>query len=214
MAQAAAKLTYPSTTPINDTRTLMLMASALGLRDKYTHAHAHRVAHYSRRLAIRAGLSMHEVTQVTMGGMLHDLGKLALSDRIFSDQKAAYSKEMLTELQNHPLIGAALLKKVACGRSIYDAVLYHHERINGKGYPFRIKGDAIPLSAKIVSVADCFDAMTTDRPYQKRKSCEAAFSMLECVAGTSLPADLVSLFVNDVRRNGMAHNIGIFGKTG
>ena len=69
MAQAAETLTSPATFPFNDTRTLMLMASALGLRDKYTHAHAHRVAHYSKRLAIRAGLPMHDVMQVAMGGM-------------------------------------------------------------------------------------------------------------------------------------------------
>ena len=190
----------------NDTRTLMRMTYALGLRDKYTHAHAHRVAHYSKRLAIRAGLPMHDVMQVAMGGMLHDVGKLALSDRIFSDQKAAYSQEMLMEVRNHPLIGAYLLKKVSCGRLISDAVLFHHERINGTGYPFGIKGNAIPLSARIVSVADCFDAITTDRPYQKRKSCQAAFSVLESVAGTSLAADLVSLFVDEIRGNGMVHH--------
>lgn len=192
----------------NDTRTLMLMTYALGLRDKYTHAHAHRVAAYSKRLAMRVGLSMREVMQVSMGGMLHDVGKLALSDRIFSNQKASLSKEMLWEVRNHPLIGAALLKKVTCGQAISDAVLFHHERVDGHGYPYGIKGDAIPLSAKIVSIADCFDAITTDRPYQKRKSCDAAFSLLEDVAGTCFADDLISLFVDEIRCNGMASLIG------
>ncbi len=210
MAQAAERLTSSATLPINDTRTLMLMASALGLRDKYTHAHAYRVAHYSKRLAVRAGLHMHEVMQVAMGGMLHDLGKLALSDKIFSNQKADCSEEILWEVRNHTLIGAALLKKVTCGRSISDAVLFHHERINGQGYPFGLIGDAIPLSARIVSIADCFDAITTDRPYQKRQSCEAACAVLQNMAGISLSADLVDLFVDEIRNRGMAHQAGAY----
>jgi HD-GYP domain-containing protein (c-di-GMP phosphodiesterase class II) len=188
----------------NDTRSLLLMASALGLRDRYTHAHAHRVAAYSKRLAIRVGLSMQEVMQVTMGGMLHDVGKLVLSDRIFSNQKAALSEEMLWEVRNHPLIGAALLQKVTCGKAISDAVLFHHERMDGLGYPFGLKGDAIPLSAKIVSIADCFDAVTTDRPYQRRKSCKAAFSLLEEVAGTRYSGEMIPIFIDEIRCNGMA----------
>jgi HD-GYP domain-containing protein (c-di-GMP phosphodiesterase class II) len=188
----------------NDTRSLLLLASALGKKDSYTHAHAYRVAAYSKRLAIRADLSVQDVTQVTLGGMLHDLGKLALSDQIFSGQKAPLSGKMLWEVRNHPLIGAALLRKVTCGKAISDAVLFHHERMDGLGYPFGIKGDEIPLSAKIVSIADCFDAITTDRPYQRRKSCEAAFSLLEEVAGTYFADDLIPLFIDDIRSNGMA----------
>jgi HD-GYP domain-containing protein (c-di-GMP phosphodiesterase class II) len=209
MAQAAETLTVPVHTYGNDTRTLLLMTSALGLKDKYTHAHAHRVAAYSKRLAIRAGLPMQEVMQVTMGGMLHDIGKLALSDRIFSSQKAALSREMLWEVRNHPIIGAALLKNVTCGKVISNAVLFHHERMDGRGYPFGIKGDAIPLSAKIVSIADCFDAMTTDRPYQKRKDCNMAISMLEEASGKNFCRDLVALFIDEIRCEGMVDHSGV-----
>ena len=214
MAQAAETLTASNSFYGNDTRTLLMMASALGLKDKYTHAHAHRVAVYSKRLAMRAGLPMQEVMQITMGGMLHDVGKLALSDRIFSNQKAALSEEMLWEVRNHPIIGAALLKKVMCGKAVSDAVLFHHERIDGRGYPFGIKGDAIPLSARIVSIADCFDAITTDRPYQKRKSCDLAFSLLEEVSGTSFSRNLVSLFIDEVRCSGMVHHVGSYAMAG
>jgi HD-GYP domain-containing protein (c-di-GMP phosphodiesterase class II) len=206
MAQAAEALTVPAQINGNDIRALLLMASALGLKDKYTHAHAQRVAAYSKRLAIRAGLPMQEVMQVTMGGMLHDVGKLALSDQIFSNQKAALSQEMRWEVRNHPIIGAALLKKVTCGKAISDAVLFHHERMDGRGYPFGLKGHAIPLSAKIVSIADCFDAMTTDRPYQKRKQCNVAISMLNEASGTSFCQDLVALFVDEIRYKGMVHH--------
>ena len=82
-------------------------------------------------------------------------------------------------------------------------MLFHHERIDGSGYPFGIKGDAIPLSAKIVSIADCFDAITTDRPYQSRKSRNQAFEVLHESAGTYFSSDLVPLFIQDIQCNGM-----------
>jgi HD-GYP domain-containing protein (c-di-GMP phosphodiesterase class II) len=204
MGQAAETLTIPTWFHGNDTPALLLMASALGLKDRYTHAHAHRVAEYSKRLAIRAGLSMVEVLQVAMGGMLHDVGKLALSDQILSQNKTALTADMLEEVHNHPIIGAALLEEIACKKAISDAVLFHHERLDGSGYPFGLKGDEIPLSARIVSIADCFDAITTDRPYQRRKSCAVAQTLLMDGAGTSFAADLVLMFIKEIRNGGMA----------
>jgi len=190
----------------NSTTALLLMASALGLKDGYTYAHAQRVAEYAKRLAVRAGLSMEDVLQISMGGMLHDVGKLALSDQIFSNQSAVLTDDMMQEVHNHPLIGAALVGKITCGRAISDAVLFHHERIDGSGYPFGLKGDEIPLSARIVSIADCFDAITTDRPYQRRKSCKAAIALLNEGAGASFAPDLVPLFIDEIRINGMVRH--------
>lgn len=187
----------------NSTNALLLMASALGLKDGYTYAHAQRVAEYAKRLAVRAGLSMEQVLQISMGGMLHDVGKLALSDRIFSNKSPSLTDDMMQEVHNHPLIGAALVGKITCGRAISDAVLFHHERIDGSGYPFGLRDDEIPLSARIVSIADCFDAITTDRPYQRRKGCKAAIALLTEGAGTSFAPDLVPLFVDEIRINGM-----------
>ena len=204
MGHAAEKLTNPTWFYFgNDTRALLLMASALGLKDRYTHAHAHRVAEYAKRLAVRAGLSMVEVLQISMGGMLHDVGKLALSDQIFSYKNAALTDDMIVEVHNHPLIGAALLQRIACKKAISDAVLFHHERIDGSGYPFGLKGAEIPLSARIVSIADCFDAITTDRPYQRRKSRRHAFALLDEMAGRCLDEALVRLMIEDVRIHGM-----------
>ena len=190
----------------NNTHALLLMASALGLKDSYTYAHALRVAEYAKRLAVRAGLSMEQVLQISMGGMLHDVGKLALSDQIFSNQSAALTDDMMEEVHNHPLIGAALVRKITSRRAISDAVLFHHERIDGSGYPFGLKGDEIPLSARIVSIADCFDAITTDRPYQRRKSCKAAMALLAKGAGISFASDLVPLFKDEIRINGMVRH--------
>ena len=180
-----------------------MMASALGQRDSYTHAHAHRVCAYSRRLALRAKVGDKDLLDVTLGGMLHDVGKLAMSDRIFSNKQASLSKEMLGEVHSHPLIGAELLRQINCGREIIETVLYHHERIDGSGYPFGLVGDEIPLGARIVSVADCFDAITTDRPYQRRKTQSHALLILEEMAATCLDHALVTLMIQEIQAKGM-----------
>ncbi len=182
------------------------MAAAMGLKDRYTQAHAQRVAIYARRLALRLGVSEGEADLIALGGLLHDVGKLALSDRIFSNQKADLSSELIWEVKIHPVLGAAMLKRLNCSETICDVALCHHERIDGSGYPFGLKGDAIPLSARIVSVADCFDAITTDRPYQKRQSCNEAIIALSEMAGKHLSAGLVALFIDDIRRNGMVQD--------
>lgn len=208
MARAVETQTIPAYFKTEDTRSLLLLASALGLKDQYTHGHAHRVAAYAKRLALCLELPMDVVLQIAMGGMLHDVGKLALSDAIFSNADTALTEEMLLEVRNHTLLGAAMLKKAHCQGIIAEAVLFHHERIDGSGYPFGIHGEAIPLSARIVSIADCFDAITTDRPYQGRQSCEQAFKVLNESAGTYFSSDLVPLFIEEIQRNGMvyAHN--------
>lgn len=180
-----------------------MMAVALGRKDKYTQIHAQRVAAYAKRLASRMALSPTEIHRITLGGMLHDVGKLALSDRIFSNHQKNLSQKMWGEVRNHPLIGAALLEQINCRGTIRDIVLYHHERMDGSGYPFGLVGSQIPLSAKIVSVADCFDAITTDRPYQKRKGLGRALGILSEMAGTCLSADLVAILVKDIQCNGM-----------
>jgi HD-GYP domain-containing protein (c-di-GMP phosphodiesterase class II) len=184
-------------------RALYMMTAALGEKDSYTFAHAQRVAAYCRRIALGAGLSGADLHHITWGGLLHDVGKLGLSDRIFSNKQAALSKEMIGEVQTHPLIGSQMLRRIHCHRIIFEAVLLHHERIDGSGYPFGLVGDEIPLSARIVSVADCFDAITTDRPYQRRKTLAHALVILKEMAGKYLDSDLVGSLLQEIERSGM-----------
>jgi HD-GYP domain-containing protein (c-di-GMP phosphodiesterase class II) len=183
------------------------MASALGLKDRYTHGHAQRVSAYAKRFAMRLELPMHDVNQIAMGGMMHDVGKLAMSDLMFSTQATSLNEELLWEVHNHSLVGAAMLKQTQCSKTITDAVLFHHERIDGSGYPFGLKGTSIPLCARIVSIADCFDAITTDRPYQKRKSAQLAVTMLYECAGSFFDAELVPFFVHEIESNGMINGV-------
>lgn len=194
---------YPQALGSGDIPLFSILTAALGEKDYNTQLHAQRVAGYARRLAQRLGFGPKDVQEIEMGGMLHDMGKLALSDQVLRHRKTELTTEMWGEVYSHPLIGAAMIESSYGQGTIYDAVLYHHERLDGSGYPFGLKGDQIPISAQIVSVADCFDAITTDRPYQKRKSHSQAFHILKTMSDSFLNNDLVALLIEDIRQLGM-----------
>ena len=187
-----------------DFHLISVMTTALGKKDLYTHLHAQRVSVYARRLAHRLGSRKEDVKQIALGGMLHDVGKLALSDQLFSPQHVELTDELWDEVYTHPLIGAAIIENIYGKGVINDTVLYHHERLDGTGYPFGLCDGQIPLGARIVSTADCFDAITSDRPYQKRKSPDQAFRILEDMAHCALDPELVALLIEDVIELGMA----------
>ena len=184
-------------------RVLTELSRALGEKDRYTQAHGQRVAQYAMRLAHRLGFSLKEVRDVGIGGLFHDVGKLAMSDRIFTNREASLSTDLKREVHCHPLIGAALLKDIDFLSPVVDLVLFHHEREDGKGYPFGLTGGEIPPGAKIVSIADCFDAVTTDRPYQKRKSIRSAFDILRKGCRRYFCEAYVETFIEEIEENGI-----------
>ena len=186
-----------------DTRTLSIIDAALGSEDQYTQEHARRVALYAMRLARRIGLSARHTDQVGIGGLLHDVGKIGLSKRIFNNKNQQLEKELREEMQHHPHVGATFLESIGIVTPVLDYVHCHHERIDGSGYPRGLTAENIPLGAKIISVVDCFDAITTDRPYQKRKSRRQAFRILRQLSGRSLDAFLVETFIKEVQENGV-----------
>ena len=177
--------------------------SALADKDRYTQAHGHRVAVYAMRLALRMGLPRQMIRQVGVGGLFHDVGKLALSDRFFTEDQANLSNDLLQEVRCHPLIGAAFLKHIDVLDPIVDFVLFHHEREDGTGYPFGLKGKEIPPGAKIISIADCFDAVITDRPYQKGKSIESAYEILRKGCHHEYCEQYVEVFIEEIMENGI-----------
>ena len=183
---------------------LSAFAAALGIKDPYTQGHARRVAIYARRLAVRMGLSRAEVENIRLGGLLHDIGKIALSERILNNTHDRLSGDMLSEVQQHPGIGVAILKNYNIPPAVIDFVRYHHEKIDGSGYPYGLMSYQIPMGAKIIRVADCFDAITTDRPYQQRKSWIEALAILRQISGTDLSPVLVREFIADIKENGLA----------
>jgi HD-GYP domain-containing protein (c-di-GMP phosphodiesterase class II) len=135
--------------------------------------------------------------------MLHDVGKIGLSEQVFDNTTGRLCEKLQAEVRNHPYLGVLLLKDSDFPTDVLDYIYCHHERLDGSGYPCGLKADDIPLGAKIIAVADCFDAITTDRPYQKRKSCREAIALLHSMSGDTLCPDLVHAFVKGIQENGV-----------
>ena len=182
---------------------LAVISVALGLQDAYTQGHARRVAAYAERIALRIGLSAENAETIRIGGLLHDIGKIAFSPRLLNNTEGRLSAAMRAEIRRHPESGVHLLKALHVADAVIDGVRYHHERLDGSGYPYGLKAAEIPLSAKIISVADCFDALTTDRSYQKSRSQAQALTLMEQMAGGVLSPELVAVLVTDIRKNGV-----------
>lgn len=187
----------------NTIKTVASISKALAARDNYTVGHAERVSDYAVRLAKRVGMSEDEIESVKIAGILHDIGKINFSDKIFSNVDVNLTPDMHEEIKRHPEIAYQILKDLDfLGNSLYF-VYNHHERIDGKGYPQGLSDSEIPLGARIISVCDCFDAITTDRTYQKGRTLEDAISILRKISNTQLDADLVEQFIQEVSDNGM-----------
>lgn len=197
---------------------LSSIAAVLDRKDPYTREHARRVAIYARRLAERMGLNATAVENIRLGGWLHDVGKIGLSANVLNNTHNRLSDDMLAEVRLHPLMGVAVLRDFDIPASVIDFVLYHHEKLDGSGYPFGLINDQIPLGAKIIRIADCFDAITTDRPYQQRKSWIEALAILRQISGTDLDPQLVKAFIADVKEIGLvnlhAQSISLYSPSG
>jgi putative nucleotidyltransferase with HDIG domain len=187
----------------NITQTVIAVANALGARDRYTEGHACRVSVYSERLARRVGLAEEEVEQIRIGGMLHDIGKIGFTDRMFGSEDLRLNNGMFEEVRRHPDIGVDILKDLSFLGPVVDYVHHHHESLDGNGYPDGLRGDLIPLGARVISVADCFDAITSDRAYQKGRTMEEGFAILREISGKSLSPELVEGFIEEIQEGGM-----------
>ena len=183
---------------------LSTIGTVMGIKDPYTREHGRRVSIYARRLAERIGLNAAEVENIRLGGLLHDIGKIGLSAEILNNTQSRLPGDMLAEVRQHPQIGVAILKGFHFPGPVIEMVQYHHEKMDGTGYPFGLKSYQIPLGAKIIRVADCFDAITTDRPYQQRKNWIEALAILRQISGTDLSPELVDVFIADIKANGLA----------
>ncbi|HKQ51301.1 MAG TPA: HD domain-containing phosphohydrolase [Pyrinomonadaceae bacterium] len=174
--------------------TVRAFAAAIDCKDKYTQGHSERVGRYSEIIAREMGWSDDEVEGIAVAGYLHDVGKLVVERDIINAPYRIDAKQS-SELNRHPAAGYEILAPI--NHPYADIPLsarYHHERIDGRGYPEGLKGDEIPLAAKIVSVADSFDAMTTDRPYKRRRDLESVIDDLRRNSGKQFDASVVACF--------------------
>lgn len=184
-------------------KTLGVLAETLELRDPYTAGHSRRVATYSKQIALALGLSSREVDVIEYSALLHDIGKIGIPDAVLLKPGRLDERER-SVINHHPSLGASILSSITSMEDIVPCVLHHHERVDGTGYPDRLGGDAIPLGARIVAVADTFDAMTSDRPYRRGLSAEVALAEIERVAGVQLDATVVAAFGRLVRSGEVA----------
>jgi HD-GYP domain-containing protein (c-di-GMP phosphodiesterase class II) len=174
--------------------TVAAMANALAARDSYTEGHADRVGRIAGLIAEEMGLPKEEIEYVRLAGRLHDIGKIGFSDRLFLPHEGKNPKDVIREITRHPTTGAEILKDLDFLGPALTYIHCHHERPDGRGYPRHLKAPDIPLGARIVAVADGYDAMTTDRPYQKGRPPETALAILKELAGSHWDPGCVAAF--------------------
>jgi len=174
--------------------TFELLADAVDKRDPYTASHSFRVAAYAEKIAEEMGLPFEQKENIAIAGRVHDIGKIGISDTIL--QKPGKLTEIeYSKMKTHPKTGYEILSPLELYKGALSFVLYHHERMDGKGYPSGLTGQSIPLGARILAVADSFDAMTSNRPYRKAMSDDEAVKELMRNRGTQFDPEVVDAFI-------------------
>ncbi|MCH5163799.1 MAG: HD-GYP domain-containing protein [Clostridiales bacterium] len=170
-------------------QTLTTMANMIDAKDSYTEGHSRRVSTYAVQLAEAMGFSPEEVENIRKIALLHDIGKIGVPDGILN-KPGRLTDEEFNIMKGHSSIGGDIIKNIKTVPGLHDSVLYHHERYDGKGYPAGLKGEDIPYIARIIAVADAFDAMTSDRVYRTRLSNDQVLSELEKGSGSQFDPDI------------------------
>jgi HD-GYP domain-containing protein (c-di-GMP phosphodiesterase class II) len=166
------------------------LAAAIDGKDPYTRGHSERVMVYSQTIAELMAMPPDEVEKIRISALLHDVGKIGIEDRILR-KPAALTNDEFEKMKAHPSIGGTIMEENPEMAEYIPGMSMHHETMDGKGYPRGLKGEEIPMMARIVSVADCFDAMTTNRPYQKAMTFEVAIDRINTFIGTRYDENVV-----------------------
>ena len=173
----------------------VVILAAIDAKDEYTKGHSSSVSRYSEALARALNLPEKDVERIKLGALLHDIGKIGIPENVLR-KPSKLTDEEWEIMKQHPVIGAE--KVLRPNESLHDLipmVKYHHEHWDGTGYPERLKGEEIPLTARIVSVADAFHALISDRPYRKGLSLEKSLEILKCGSGIQWDKTLVRKFM-------------------
>jgi response regulator RpfG family c-di-GMP phosphodiesterase len=177
----------------NYLKTIRAFALAVEAKDEYTHGHSENVSKYTVMIATHLGLPSHEIEQFKYAGLLHDIGKIGISDRILT-KPGTLTPQEFNEIKKHPELGSKIIANVPFLKSLVPLVLHHHEFFGGGGYPHGIAGNEIPFGARILTVADSFEAMTSDRPYRKAMPEDVGLGILETQRGIQFDPDIVDAF--------------------
>lgn len=173
---------------------VLKMAESIDYRDTGTYEHSQRLAEMTGHVARALRLTPEHVAEAVLASRVHDLGKIGITNDILL-KPGALSREERTAMEEHPAIGAAILASFSAFQGSVDIVKHHHERWDGSGYPDRIKGDAIPLGSRIISVVDAFDSMTADRPYRRGMSVDDAVERLKNGIGSQFDPTVCATFI-------------------
>lgn len=174
--------------------TIRALAMAIEARDAYTRGHSERITHYALDIAQEMGLSSEETRIIQYGGRLHDIGKIGIPDAILG-KPARLSVSEMAEIKLHPGKGADMLEPIDFLKEAVPSVRHHHERFDGKGYPHSLAEDKIPFLARILTIADAFDAMTSKRPYREALSPEEAMEELKSNMGKQFDPEVTRVFL-------------------
>jgi putative nucleotidyltransferase with HDIG domain len=180
---------------------IRVMVETLGMRDRMTARHSAAVARFARATAAAAGLSAREQELVHTAGLLHDVGKFTFPDQTLTG--TSLTEQDWALIYSHPQRGADIIARVRGYQDVAEIVLCHHERIDGRGYPRNLSGDDIPVLARVLAVADCFDVMTARDSYRRPMTVPEAVGELRRVAGTQLDARLIEVFVGLIEGAGV-----------
>lgn len=180
--------------------TLEGWARALELRDKETEGHSRRVTELTWKIAKKFGVPKEDLTQIRYGALLHDIGKMGIPDDILH-KPGPLTDEEKKIVQKHPILAYNLLKQISFLQTALEIPYCHHEKWDGTGYPQKLKGEEIPLSARIFAVADVFDAITSDRPYQKAWPKTEAIEYIQKQSGAYFDPDVVEVFLSIIQRS-------------
>ncbi|MBW7851662.1 MAG: HD-GYP domain-containing protein [Rhodospirillales bacterium] len=186
---------------------LMIMGAVVEARDPFTGGHLWRTSEIAKLLAQRAGLGEETVFAATVGGWLHDLGKVGIPDAVLL-KRGRLDEEEYAVARRHPEIGRAILAPHPLAGLVVDTVAHHHERWDGDGYPDRLAGEAIPLVARLVAIADAFDAMTSVRPYRQPLDVPTALGRMKAEGGRQFDPGLLDAFAEIAEAGLLDHIVG------
>lgn len=178
---------------------LRAIIASLEEKDSYTHGHSIRVAEYSVMIAEELGFSELQIREVEISALFHDIGKIGIPDSILM-KPARLTPAEFEIMKSHPVRSAQIMEKISALRNLIPGIRHHHERYDGLGYPDGLKSDEIPLYARIILIADTYDAMTSTRPYRLALDKEVAITELRNCSGTQFDTPLVDAFIRAMRK--------------